>query len=156
MLPPQLTTTLIAMTPVGELRAAIPWGMTFGGLSSTQALIFALIGNILAAALVVLLLPLITRFARAHSRPLDTLLQKIFAKTRKKHSKNFLRFEALFLIILVAIPLPGSGAYTGALVAWLFGVKPKTSIPLIAIGVIIAGFLMLGIVNGGRALAQSW
>ena len=155
-MPPELFTFLLGTTPVGELRAAIPWGLTFGHLSNIEAFVFAVAGNIFSATVVVLLLPVITKFARNHSKPLDRILQKIFAKTRKKHSKNFIRFEALFLIILVAIPLPGSGSYTGALVAWLFGVKPKTAIPLISIGILLAGLLMLGIMNGGLALAQSF
>jgi uncharacterized membrane protein len=156
MFPPQLTTFLLAMTPVGELRAAIPWGMTLGNLSSLEAFLFAVLGNILAAILVIWLLPIVTKFARNHSKPLDKILQKIFAKTRKHHSKNFLRFEALFLIILVTIPLPGSGAYTGSLVAWLFGVKPKIAIPLIATGIVLAGLIMLGFMNGMIAFAGSF
>ena len=153
MLPPQIVTTLIAMTPIGELRAAIPWGISIGGLSSLEAFIFSVLGNITVAILVVLILPLLTKLASKYSKFLDRILQKIFAKTRKKHSQNFLRFEALFLIILVAIPLPGSGAYTGALVAWLFGVRPRVAIPLIAVGVIIAGILVLGAWNGFTAFA---
>ncbi len=155
MIPPQLTTFLLAMTPVGELRAAIPWGMTFGNLSSMEAFLFAVVGNILATILVIWLLPIVTKFARNHSKPLDKILQRIFAKTRKHHSKNFLRFEALFLIILVAVPLPGSGSYTGSLVAWLFGVKPKIAIPLIATGIVLAGLIMLGFMNGMIAFAGS-
>ena len=155
-MPPELTTFLLAMTPVGELRAAIPWGLTFGNLSAAEAFFFAVAGNILAAALVILILPILTKFARKHFPPLDRLLQKIFAKTCKKHSKNFLRFEEIFLVILVAIPLPGSGGYTGALVAWLFGVKPKTAIVLISLGIFLAGILVLGLTNGMIALAKSF
>lgn len=155
-MPPELTTFLLAMTPVGELRAAIPWGLTFGHLSATEVFCLAVAGNILAAALVILILPILTKFARKHFPPLDKLLQKIFTKTRKKHSQNFLRFEEIFLVILVALPLPGSGGYTGALVAWLFGVKPKTAIALISLGIFFAGLLMLGITNGMIAFAKSF
>jgi uncharacterized membrane protein len=155
-MPPELTTFLLGTTPVGEIRAAIIWGMTFGKLSSAEALFWGFLGNVLAAILIVLFLPKITKFARQHFRPLDLILQKIFAKTRKKHSKNFLRFAEFFLLILVAIPLPGSGAYTGALVAWLFGIKPKFAIPLIAVGIFIAGLIVLGIMNGTLAFAKSF
>ncbi len=151
----EITTFLIGATPISELRGAIPWGLTFGGLSNVEVFIFAVAGNIFSAVMVVLLLPILTKFARKYSKFLDRILQKIFEKTRAKHSKNFRRFEALFLVILVAVPLPGSGGYTGALVAWLFGVKPKVAIPLITIGILIAGFLVLGITTGGLALAGS-
>ena len=154
MLPPEITTFLIAMTPVGELRAAIPWGITFGQLSDWEAFLFAVLGNIFVAILVVLLLPMTAQFASKHSNFIDNILQKIFSKTRKKHSKNFLRFEELFLIILVAIPLPGSGAYTGAIIAWIFGVKPKVAIPLISLGILIAGIVMIGAWNSFTAFSK--
>ncbi len=155
-MPPELTTFLLATTPIGELRAAIPWGLTFGGLTDAEAFFYAFFGNVFAATLIILILPTLTKFARKHFSSLDKLLQKIFAKTRKKHSKNFLRFEEIFLVILVAIPLPGSGAYTGALVAWLFGVKPKIAIALISLGIFLAGIIVLGFTNGMIAFAKSF
>ncbi|MBU1089263.1 small multi-drug export protein [Patescibacteria group bacterium] len=155
-MPPELTTFLLGTTPVGEIRAAILWGMTFGNLSSAEALFYGFWGNVLATVLVVLFLPKVAEFARQHFHLLDRILQKIFAKTRKKHSKKFLRFAELSLIILVAIPLPGSGCYTGALVAWLFGVKPKTAIALISLGIFFAGIIVLGLTNGMIAFAKSF
>ena len=59
------------------------------------------------------------------------------------------------MVILVAIPIPGSGGYTGSLVAWLFGVKPKVAIPLIALGVFFAGLIVLGLTNGVRLVLGS-
>ncbi|MFH0776220.1 MAG: small multi-drug export protein [Patescibacteria group bacterium] len=152
---PQLTTFLFGAAPVGELRAAIPWGLTFGHLSSAETIFWALAGNIFATTLVVLLLPFVAAFAARNFKPLDRILQKIFAKTRAKHSKNFERFANLFLIIFVAIPLPGSGAWTAALIAWLFGVPPKIAIPLIAIGLAIAAGIVFGITTGAIAFARS-
>ena len=57
----------------------------------------------------------------------------------KKHSKKFETFEEIALVTFVAIPLPGTGAWSGALVAFVFGIPPKKSIPLIFLGVAIAG-----------------
>ncbi|MCF7836422.1 small multi-drug export protein [Candidatus Gracilibacteria bacterium] len=155
-MPPELTTFLFGMTPIGEIRAAVIWGMTYGKLSSAEALFWGYLGNVLVAVLIVLLLPKIAEFARQHFQPINHIFRKVFAKTRKKHSKNFLRFAELSLLILVAVPLPGSGAYTGALVAWLFGVKPKVAIPLIAVGIFLAGLIVLGLTNGGLAFAKSF
>ncbi len=153
---PELVTFLFGAAPIGEIRVAIPWGMTLGDLSSQEAFFWGFLGNVLATTIVILILPTLTKFARKHSKPLDHLLEKIFTKTRKKHSKNFTRFEEIFLVILIAIPLPGSGGYTGALVAWLFGVKPKIAIPLIALGIFLAGLIVLGITNGAITFAESF
>jgi len=151
----EITTFLFGATPIAEIRLAIPWGVTFGNLGSAEAFLWGFLGNISASTLAILLLPVAAGFARDHSKLLDNFFQKLFAKTRKKHSKNFLRFEALFLVILVAIPIPGSGGYTGSLVAWLFGVKPKVAIPLIALGVFFAGLIVLGLTNGVRLVLGS-
>jgi len=153
MFPPEITTFLFAMTPIFELRGALPWALTIGEMSLSAALFWSVAGNIFVAVLLVFLLPEITRFAQKYSSWLDRILQKIFAKTRAKHSKNFARFEKIFLVVLVAVPLPGSGGWTGALVAWLFGVEKKWAIFLIALGILIAGLLVAGITTGAIVFA---
>jgi uncharacterized membrane protein len=153
MLPPEITTFFFGMTPIFELRGALPWGATIGGLSLLEAFIYSVLGNIFISVLLILLLPQITKFAKKYWSWLDRILEKIFAKTRAKHSKNFKRFEKVFLVILVAIPLPGSGGWTGALVAWLFGVERKWAIALISLGILLAGVLIAGITSGSLKLA---
>ncbi len=64
-------------------------------------------------------------------------MDRIFEKTRKKASKKVEEYEALALISFVAIPLPGTGAWTGALIAYLFGLDMKRSFFYIVIGVLI-------------------
>lgn len=154
MLPPEITTFLFAMTPVFELRGALPWGATIGGLSLVEAFFWSIAGNILIAILLVFLLPIFTKFVEKNWEWGNRILHKIFAKTRAKHSQNFARFEKIFLIVLVAIPLPGSGGWTGALVAWLFGVEKKWAIVLISAGIVIAGFLVAGITSGATTLFE--
>lgn len=154
MLPPEITTFLFAMTPIFELRGALPWALTVGKLPLWKALFFAVAGNIFISVLIILLLPLITRLAEKYWPWLFQLLQKIFAKTRAQHSKNFARFEKIFLVVLVAIPLPGSGGWTGALVAWLFGVETKWTIFLISLGILLAGLTVAGITTGAIAFVR--
>ena len=155
-MPAEITTFLFAMTPVAELRGALPWAVTIGDLSLAEGFFYAVAGNILAAVLLIFLLPLVTKFTERYWPWGNRILQKIFAKTRAKHSKNFERFEKIFLVVLVAIPLPGSGGWTGALVAWLFGVERKWAIALISLGIVIAGFLVAGITTGAIAFAGSF
>ena len=153
-MPPELITFLIGASPIGEDRLAIPWGMTFGDLSIAEAFFWGVLGNICAVILVLLLLKPLTNFAQKHSPLLDRLLKKIFEKTRHKHGANFYRFGAIFLIFFIAVPLPGSGGYTGALVAWLFNVPRKIAIPLVSFGTVLAGLIVLGITTGALTLAE--
>ena len=149
---PELSTFLLGASPIGENRLAIPWGMTVGGLSAAETFFWAVLGNILAVVLITFLLTPVTNFARKNWPWLDRFFEKLFKKTRHKHSHRFNRWGALFLIFFVAIPLPGSGGHTGAMVAWLFGVPPKVAIPLVALGVILAGVIVLGITTGAITL----
>lgn len=154
MLPPAITTFLFAMTPIFELRGALPWGATIGKLSLTEAFLYSVAGNISAAVLIILLLPKVTKLIEKNWLWGNQILQKIFTKTRAKHSKRFARFAEVALVILVAIPLPGSGGWTGALVAWLFGFERKSALILISLGIILAGILVAGITSGALAFAK--
>jgi len=150
----EIITFLLGATPVGEARVAIPWGMTFGGLLPAEAFFWGVLGNICAIVAITFLLKPIADFARKNSKILDHFFIKLFKKTRKEHSKRFERFEELLIILLVAIPLPGSGGYTGVLVAWLFGIRKRISIMLISLGVVISGLVTLGLTTGAITLAK--
>jgi uncharacterized membrane protein len=154
-MPAALTTFLLAMLPVTELRAALPLGIKFG-LSPLEAFFWATAGNVLMAVALIFLFEPVAVFLQQHSRVFKKIIQKVFQKTRHRHSKNFNRFGALFLVLLVAIPLPGSGGYTGALAAWLFGVSRKSTIGLVSLGLILSGLIVLGITTGAIALVGFW
>src|SRR3989338_10825768 len=109
------------MTPIGELRLGIPIGKTLG-LPMSSSIIWALIGNFLVVMILLKILEPITNFAKKHSEFLKKLIEKVFDHTRHKHSKLFIEIGAIALVGFVAIPLPGSGGWTGALIAFIFGV----------------------------------
>ncbi|MBU1992960.1 MAG: small multi-drug export protein [Patescibacteria group bacterium] len=139
---PELFTFLHSMIPIGELRTAIPVATGYFGLPSEIAYIWAVLGNMVPALILLKLMNPIASFARKYIGPLDRFLTKLFDHTRKKHSKKFERYEALFLPIFVAIPLPGSGVYTGILISFVFGIPYWKSLGLIGIGVLISGALV--------------
>jgi uncharacterized membrane protein len=138
---------LLGMVPIGEARIAIPIGISMG-MPPMAVFFYAVLGNLLSVIALVFLLEPIMLFLRRKSKTIDKFLEKLFHKIRKKHSKNFERFQDFFLFLLVMIPLPGSGGYTGALLVWLFDIPKKTAIILISAGVIIAGLLVLGATLG--------
>lgn len=148
-----LWTFLIGMLPIGEARAAIPFGVFYLGLAPFEAFFYAVLGNLTATFLVFFLLEPCTNLLQRFIPVLHKFLQKIFHLTRRKHSQRFKRFEEFFLFFFVSVPWPGSGGYTGAILAWLFNVPLRVAMLVLAGGVITSGLLVLGVTVG---LFQGW
>lgn len=140
-----LVTFLMAMTPVVELRGAIPYGVA-AGLPVGWAFLLAAVGNLIPAPVIMLLV----RRVFAWLRRGRWWGPKIAALERRAHLKGRLvtKYRLPGLILLVAIPLPGTGAWTGALVATLLDIRMKTALPAIALGVVIAGLLTTALTLG--------
>lgn len=136
------------MAPVGEMRAAIPLGLGIYKLPPWEAYFWAVSGNIVSAALVVYIIAPAAKFLMAHSELLNRFLSCIFERTRKKHNGTYEKWGDLALVIFVAIPLPMTGAWTAAIVAFLFGIPFWRALFLISIGVAIGGLLVLGVSTG--------
>ena len=139
------------MIPFLELKLAIPLGSKLG-LSTVSTLMFAVPGTIIPGAILLAILGPITNWARKHSQKINLWLTTLFNKTRTDHSARFNRYGALFLILFVAIPLPGSSAGAAATVAFIFGVDYWRALSLITVGTLIAGLLIAGGVESVVAL----
>lgn len=137
---------VISMVPVIELRGAIPVGLGFG-LPFWPVFITAMIGNLIPVPFLILF----TRRVFEWLRKKSTILERFVTKLEKKaESKEALlkKYELLGLCILVAIPLPGTGAWTGSLVAAVFDIRLKHAFPAIALGVLIAGIIVTVVTYG--------
>lgn len=141
-----LITLLTAMTPVLELRAAIPAG-TAAGLEPWQAFIIACIGNMIPVPFIIMFARRVMIYLRRRHRKLNSIILRIQNRARSK-GQIVRDYEMAGLVILVAIPLPGTGAWTGALVAALMKLDIKYAVAAIAAGVIIAGIIVMGITYG--------
>ncbi len=141
-LSPELSTFLIAMTPIGELRASIPIALSVYHLTPLKAFFWSVLGNLVPGFLLVWLLNPLTNFLEKHFYLLNRFFVWLFERTRKKHSKKFEYWGALALISFVAIPLPMTGVWSGAVAAFVFGVPYKKSVLMISIGAIIAGIIV--------------
>lgn len=137
---------LISMVPVIELRGAIPVGVGLG-LPFYAVFLTALLGNIAPVPILILFTRRVFEWLRKKSDFLERMVSKM---ERKAESKRDLlqKYELLGLCILVAIPLPGTGAWTGALVAAVFNLRLKYSFPAIALGVLIAGVIVSVVTYG--------
>ena len=142
--PKELTTVLIAMLPIAELRGAIPWALASppvgGGLGWREAYLYAVIGNFLPVIPLLLLLePLSSKLRRFDI--FDRFFAWLFARTRRR-GKLIEQYEALGLILLVGIPRPVTGAWTGSVAAFLFGIHLKWALPAIFAGILLAGVVV--------------
>ncbi len=136
----ELIVIIISALPVTELRGALPVAINLFGMPWYWALCLAVIGNLLPVP--VLLLGL-ESLAKAISR-VDTgkrLVNWVFERTRR-HGTVVKKYERIGLMLFVAIPLPLTGAWTGSVAAFLFGLKFKHAFLSILGGVIIAGVIV--------------
>ncbi len=145
-----IMTALIAMVPVLELRAAIPAGVA-AGLPVPEALLLAIIGNMLPIPIIILFVRKVFDWMRTKSQRLDRLVCR-FEEKAARQSAIIDKYEWWGLVLLVAIPLPGTGAWTGALVAAMLDMRLKRALPAIFIGVVIAGIIVSYITYGASML----
>ena len=143
-------TGLVAMVPVIELRGAIPFGVALG-LPPVQALAAGIVGNLIPVPFIIIFIRKIFNFLRGKSEKLNGLVTRLEDRAAKK-GEVVQRYEWLGLFILVAIPLPGTGAWTGALVAALLDIRLRRAMPAIALGVCAAGLIVFLITYGVTAL----
>jgi len=152
-LPKEIITLIIATLPVFELRGAIPWALSAppigGGLSWQSAYVFAVMGNFIPVLPILLLLEPVSKIIRK-TKAGDRFLNWLFNRTRKK-SGVIEKYEAIGLIIFVGIPLPVTGAWTGAIAAFIFGIPLRYAVPCIIAGILLAGVVVtlasLGIIG---------
>lgn len=143
LFPTEVYVFVVSMLPVVELRGSIPLGVTLG-MPVIDAMLLSLIGNFFIVIILLYLLPIIVKYAKHIHPSFDRYISKVLAKTQHKHSKKFYTYGAIILITFVAIPFPGTGGWTGSLVAYVFGIPKRLALIYIFIGLVIA----MGIVGG--------
>lgn len=130
-----LTLFTISATPIIELRGAIPIGAA-AGLPFWETFILCSIGNMIPVPFIILFARRLIEWlkgVRFFSRPIYWLERRVL-----KNAPTFHKYHLLGLVILVAIPLPGTGAWTGAILAALLNIRIQHAIPAILLGVLIA------------------
>lgn len=147
-LPAELVAVLLAALPVTELRAALPFALTVLKLDPMRAFVVVFLGNLIPLGLIFAFLPGVVRFAESHSPWLKRVLQNYFRLLSEKHTQRFQRYGSLALAVFIMIPLPGSGVWTGSVLAILFNLRRSWAIPAIIIGLFGADVLVLLITQG--------
>lgn len=133
---------LLTLTPGIELRGSIPYGVATG-MNPLIVTVFCIAINIALVFPLFILFDYFFLFFK-HWK----ITKKIIMRTQKSVKPYIDSYGFWGLALFVAIPLPGSGVYTGALASYLFGVPKKTSVPAIALGTAVAGIMVFCISVG--------
>lgn len=138
------------MVPVIELRGGIPAGVA-AGLPVFWAALISIIGNMIPVPFVLFFIRKLLVWMEQKSSLLGRFAKMLRDKADANKEK-VLKYEFWGLVLLVAIPLPGTGAYTGALVAAMVDMQIKRAVPAIFIGVVIAAIIVSLVTTGVVAM----
>ncbi|MBQ6675417.1 MAG: small multi-drug export protein [Ruminococcus sp.] len=138
-LPKELIVFIISMVPILELRGGIV-AASLLGVSITKAIPICIIGNIIPIPFIMMFIRPIFDFLKK-TKLLKGLVEKIEKKSLEKSDK-IKKYEFWGLLLFVGIPLPGTGAWTGSLIAVLLEIKPKKAVLPIFLGLILATIIM--------------
>ena len=138
--PPELAVVLLSLIPVAELRLAIPLAILSYGIHPVEAFFFACIGNLIPVPFIILFIRKIFDWMKKF-KIFHKLVTKLEEKGKSKQ-ETVKKYKFWGLFIFVAIPFPGTGAWTGALIAALMNMRLKDAMPSIALGVVTAGVIV--------------
>ena len=146
-------TFLISMVPVIELRGAIPIGVG-AGLNLWLSIAVSIVGNLVPVPFIIIFIKKIFAWLRTKSEKLNGLVTRLEKRAESK-SATVQKYAFWGLFVLVAIPLPGTGVWTGALVAAMLEMPLKKAFPAIMLGVLGAGVIVSFVTYGAGALLFS-
>ena len=139
-------TFFISMLPVGELRVGLPYGIALG-LEYPLALMAALLGNMVPVPFIIAYIERIFAWLRKHFPKMNAFICRLENRAHIK-GETVQKYGPWGLLIFVAIPIPGTGAWTGSLIAAVLGIKADRAVPVILLGVCIAAAIMTLITYG--------
>lgn len=145
-----LMTFLISMVPVIELRGAIPIGVA-SGLSIWSAILVSILGNLIPVPFIILFIKKTFAWMRTKSVRLNNLVERLEKRAESK-TETVQKYAFWGLFVFVAIPLPGTGAWTGALIAAMLEMPMKKALPSITLGVVTAGAIVAFVTYGAARL----
>lgn len=157
----ELITILLGMSPFLELRGAIPFAIGVFGFMPLKAFLLGTLGSLIPIIPILFFLYRFSDFAMQKSYVLNRFLTWLFNRTRSRHQEQFnyhhdahsrAWLEFFALLVFVAIPIPLTGVWSGALAAFVFGIPIWRAALAIGLGAIIAGLIVLSVVLGVIAL----
>jgi len=144
---------LLAMSPISELRGAIPLAIACG-YSPLEAYAISVLGNLIPVAPLLLFLGPVSSFLMRYPA-WDRFFTWLFSRTRRKYIEGREGIGSVALMLFVAIPLPMTGAWTGCVLAFLLGFRFLPAFLSISLGVLIAGVVVTAAVSSAFALGHT-
>lgn len=141
------------MLPISGINGSIPLGILLG-LSSYSALFWSMLGSSISVGIAYKILDPVVNFLMKRFNFLDKKIKKLFEKIHHKHSKKFNEIGIVMLGLFVTLPLPGTGAYTAILIAYLFNAPFWPSLIAITMGHIVRGLILVGGISGFTQMAH--
>lgn len=137
---------LTAALPIIELRGAIPMGISLG-MAPLEAALISLAGSTMPVPFI--LLAVVPVFNSLKRTPfLKARIDRLTERTLLKNGGRLERYGAWGLLLFVAVPLPGTGVWTGSLLAALFGMRFRFAFPAVFMGNVVAGILVMALSHG--------
>ena len=140
-------TMLVSMIPIIELRGGLPFGVALG-LPYYLAFPAAVVGNLIPTPFIIVYIRRVFKLMRRYFPRLNGLVDKLERKAHLK-GKKVLKYQSIGLWLFVAIPLPGTGAWTVSLAAAFLDMRLKKAMPAVVLGVLTAGCIMLTLTHVG-------
>jgi len=153
--PPEIATLLLAMLPIGELRASIPVGIEVFKLQPLVSFIVSIIGNAIPMFVIVYGIKALTRWAERNWKWFDRQLERFYARTERVTRERYQKYGAVALFLLTAIPLPLTGVWTASLATVIFRVPHRKAFIAILLGMVVAGIIVVAITLGTGGIIKS-
>jgi uncharacterized membrane protein len=147
-LPPAAATILLAALPIGELRGALPVALVVYKIPLFYAVLLVIIGNILPVYFLLIFWERASNYLSRRSPLFDSILKRLVLRTRNKLHDQVQRYGVWALAVFVAIPLPVTGAWTGSLAAFIFGLPRRQAFLAILLGLIISAIIVASLTLG--------
>lgn len=139
----EITVMLVAAMPFVELRGAIPLGISIG-FTPLESTTLSIIGNIIPVPFLLRLLEPIMDYLEKTTL-FSKLIKKVKKRTLKKSRDKIKKYSLLGLFIIVAVPIPTTGAWTGCIAATLLKLDPRKALVSIISGIIAAGIIVFSL-----------
>ena len=143
----------MAAVPVGELRFAVPWAMVHFGFPWHQAFLLALIGNLIPVLVLPGLLQRVGVVLLRAPKPVGSVLRWRVESLKGRAGPWVEKYGRWALVPFVATPLPFTGAWTGCLLAWALDIPPRKSMPMLALGVLVAAIVVTTLTELGVSIS---
>jgi len=147
-IPEPLAVMIVSMIPLAEAQASIPLGLSFFDLSWQETLAYTWLGGVFISLILLYTLGPVTGWLASHSGLFRRFFDWLFTRTRHRFVGKYEKYGLFALWLFVVLPGPGSGAWASSLAAFLFGMPKLRSLVSIAIGLLIADFIIIAIATG--------